>query len=419
MNNLVPGAVVAALVAVACGGGGKTQPLDAGVDQLICDPTAQTRCKADEKCTWVVDANATAKTGPVGHVDCVAVDPNAVARGMACTPAAAGVSGGADNCARGDICISAVCKQICDLQLTSGTGACDATHACLSYVDVFETPNAPIAGACEVACDPLTQKLATSHAEACGSVDPTMPDGTCVPTTGDFKSFACAQTLMGTEQLTDRKPPLGDARSFFGNGCAPGFVPFFFENGDAGVKTLCSGMCAPVKMDSTIYAAGKAANPDLNAGDPNALGKLPGDPEAVAGHATCQLGVKGSLTQAEGTEDCRYIWAPLAIAANPQNPTLVDTPYNNILGMCFAYSRFITVDTNNDQKADAPEKSCRELGTEKDDIYGTAKQNGCYPADLPGATTPTTPWAFQPNPHGNGRFRLAYGAGAVARPVLE
>lgn len=422
MKNLFLGAAVAALAA-ACGGGGKTQLLDASIDaQLVCNPIAQTGCKANEKCTWIVDANAnpTTMTSQIGHVDCVAVDAAAVPDGMACTPAMAGVSGGADNCAKGDICISRVCKQICDPQLASGAGAgaCDTTHACLSYRGVFESTGIAAAGACEVACDPLTQQLATTHAEACGSTDPTMPAGTCVPTTGEFKAFACAPALMGSLTLTDLAVPLGDSRGIFGNGCAPGFLPFFFEDGSGAMKTLCSGMCAPVKMDSTIFAD-KATPPNQqHYGDTNALGKLPSDTKAVAGHATCQSTIKGKLTEAEGTEDCRFIWAPLATSSTP--PAIVDTPYNNTLGMCFAYSKFKTVDTNNDMTPDAFEKSCKDLGTAADAAFGTAEQNGCYPvAGFPGAAARATPSLFKPNPHRVGSFRAAYGTGVVARPVFE
>lgn len=422
MKNLIPGAVIVALVA-ACGGGGKPQLLDAGIDaQMVCNPIAQTGCKANEKCTWLVDADAnpTTMTAQIGHVGCSPVDATAAPDGMTCTAARAGVSGGADNCAAGDICISRVCKPICDPQLASGAGAgaCDSTHACVSYRGVFESTGAASAGACEVGCDPLTQQLKTTKAEACGSTDPTMPSATCVPTTGEFKSFACVPTLTMT--ATDRVAPLGDSRGFFGNGCAPGFLPFFFEDASGAMKTLCSGMCAPVKMDSTIYAGAMAANPDINGGDPTVPGKLPADMKAVAGHATCQIGVKGSLTQAEGTEDCRFIWAPLAISSNQQNPTPVDTPYNNTLGMCFSYSKFITVDTNNDTKPDAPEKSCKDLGTTPDPIYGTAEENGCYPLPgFPGAAARTNLFASKPNLYRLGRFRLGYGTGVVARHIFD
>lgn len=419
MKNLILGAAVAVLAA-ACGGGGKTQLLDASVDALlVCNPIAQTGCKATEKCTWIVDADAdaTTMTAQIGHVDCVPVDATAVANGQACMPAHAGVTGGADNCAKGNICISGVCKQICDPQLASGAGAgaCDAVHACLSYRGVFESTGIAAAGACEAACDPLTQQLATNKAEACGSSDATKPAGTCVPTSGEFKSFACAPALTGSLVLTDRKTPLGDSRGSFGNGCAPGFLPFFFEDGSGAMKTLCSGMCAPVKMDSTIFADAKTPPNQQPYGDTDAFGKLPTDATAVKGHATCQATIKGSLTDAEGTEDCRFIWFPLATSSNP--PAIVDTPYNDKLGMCFAYSKFSVKDANNNT---FPEKSCKALGTVADMTFGTALENGCYPLkDSMGTTARTAPYLFKPSPHRIGSYRLAYGAGAVARPVLE
>jgi hypothetical protein len=183
------------------------------------------------------------------------------------------------------------------------------------------------------------------------------------------------------------------------------------------MKTLCSGMCAPVKMDSDIF---KTATTKQPYGDTAALGKLPGDTAPVAGHATCQVNVKGSLTDAEGTEDCRFIWQPLAISSNLQNPAPVDTPYNNTLGMCFAYSHFKTIDTNKDGTPDAFEKSCKDLGSVPDAVYGTAEENGCYPiAGFPGGTARTNPDAFKLNPNRVGSFRLAYGSGVVARHAFD
>lgn len=418
MKKLIVGAAVAALAA-ACGGGGSSQPLDASADaQLLCNPIAQTGCMASQKCTWVIDANGNPATGggPIGHVGCAPADPTAT-RGMACTAAVAEVNAGADHCARGEICIAGVCKQICDPQLApgAGAGACDPTHACLSYRGVFEASSAPIAGVCEVGCLPLTQQRATDKAEACGSDDPATPTATCVPTSEEFKSFACApvQTLTAT----DRMPPVApadDPTALIGSGCAPGFLPFSFDDGSGVMTTLCSGLCAPVKMDSTIAMTGPPNQKPY--GDTSAPGKLPREMKAVAGHATCLDGVKGSIPasdpQDDDIEDCRFIWAPLEIASNPSNPTPVDTPYNNLLGVCFPYSRLKTVDTNNDGKPDAFQKSCKDLGTAPDPIYGTAQDAGCYPlSGFPGAS--------RVNPHRLGSFRPAYGIATVARPVLE
>jgi hypothetical protein len=426
MNNLSLGAAVAVLAA-ACGGGGEPQLLDASIDApLRCNPIAQTGCMAREKCTWVIDANGDPSTGsgPIGHVGCAPDEPTA-ARGMACTAAMAGINGGADRCARGEICISRACKQICDPQLApgAGAGACDTTHACLSYRGVFEASSAPIAGACEIGCDPLTQQRVTDKAEACGSADPTMPTATCVPTGPEFRSFACAsvQTLTATDRMPPVAPP-DDPSAITGSGCAPGFLPFSFEDGSGVMKTLCSGLCAPVMMDSTIVMT-----PPPNQrpyGDTSAPGKLPGDMKAVPGHATCLSGVKGSIPasdpQGDGIEDCRFIWASLESASNPSNPTPVDTPYNNLLGVCFPYSKLRTVDTDGDGKPDAFQKSCKDLGTAPDPVYGTAEDNGCHPLrGFPGAALRTSPSVFEGNPHRLGRFRLAPGSATRTRPVLE
>jgi hypothetical protein len=426
MKKLILGAAVAALGA-ACGGGGLPPAPDGSLDvQLLCNPIAQTGCMADEKCTWVIDANAnpTTGSGPIGHVGCAPADPGAQ-RGMACTAAMAEVNGGADRCARGEICILRVCKQICDPQLApgAGAGACDLTHACLSYRGVFEASSAPIAGACEVGCDPLTQQRATDKAEACGSADPTTPTATCVPTSEEFRSFACApvQTLTATDRMPPVAPP-DDPTAILGSGCAPGFLPFSFDDGSGVTTTLCSGLCAPVKMDSTIAMT---APPDRKPyGDTSVPGKLPGDIKAVTGHATCLNGVKGSIPasdpQGDDIEDCRFLWAPLESASNPSSPTPVDTRYNNLLGVCFPYSRLRTVDTNDDGKPDAFEKSCKDLGTAPDPIYGTAQDAGCYP--LPGfpvASARTSPSALPSNPHRPGRLRPAYGAAALPGPGFE
>jgi hypothetical protein len=67
-----------------------------------------------------------------------------------------------------------------------------------------------------------------------------------------------------------------------------------------------------------------------------------------------------------------------------------------------------------------PEKSCKDLGTAPDPIYGTAEDNGCYPlSGFPVATARTRPFAFPANPHRLGRLRPAYGVATLARPVYE
>lgn len=408
MKKLPLAALLAAAVTCLACGGGETQLLDASVDAgQACDPIQQAGCMAGERCTWVVDADTPTR---IGHVGCV--PDGTVPVDGACTTASATANGGVDTCVAGTLCISRRCKPICDPQLVEGSapGACPINFACSLYQGFFESGNTATAGVCEPACDPLTQRLkvGTTSIEACGSTDPAQPSGACIRGPG-FRSFVCAPTGPELYARTDRQPPLlAPSGAPYPNGCAPGFIPFYLEDASSTMKTLCSGMCAPVKVDSTI--AGMRGNEKLNEGDATALGKLATDPMPVAGHATCADGIKGS--EPINGEDCRFLWFPLAHG----NPALaVQTPYNNTLGICFSFSRFVTIDTDGNGTADAPEKSCKALGTEPDPIFRTAEQNGCYPLPVGSA-------AFQRNPRRIGSYRLSHGEdgeGLAVRHVFE
>jgi hypothetical protein len=320
------------------------------------------------------------------------------------------VNGGVDLCVRGDLCISQTCKPICDPQVVGGAaaGACATNFACSVYAGVFASAGPPVAGVCDPTCDPLTQALnvGTTGTAACGSLDPTKPSGTCIAS-GGFRSFHCAPSGPGLSPTIyaniDRQPPLADSHgNIYGNGCAPGFIPFYYEDASGSMKTLCSGMCAPLKVDATI--ASDPLHKDDNKGDATALGKLVADPAPAAGKSTCAVGVKGSETE----EDCRFVWFPLA-QGDPTMP--LATPYNDTLGICFAYQKFISIDTNNDGTPDTPEKSCAKLGTVADPIFGTAQQNGCYP--LVDSQVPSM------NPHRLVTYRLANGNGPAVRHVFD
>lgn len=380
---------------------------DASPDALpaTCDPIAQTGCAAGAKCTWIIDADGGGGQPAIGHVGCAPA--GSTADGAACAAAQANVNGGADSCIAGDLC-AGTCKPICGLSAVSGPGACSVNHACIALPGVFTSSGVPTAGVCQVTCDPLTQRLSGTATEACGSLDPSRPTGTCVPTSGEFRAFVCAPVIPGSIALTDRTTPLGDQHGPFGNGCAPGFLPFYFEDASGAMKTLCSGMCAPAKVDAEIAVF----HPELHAGDPSARGKLVADTAPVAGHATCLQGVKGSIApdaQGNGVEDCRFLWFPLAAA----DPTKVGaSPYGNTLGFCFDYRAFITVDTNGDGRPDAAEKSCAQLPVTATagDPFGTAEENGCYP--LPGSPG-------RQAPRRRASYRPGYAAGPLVRPVLE
>jgi hypothetical protein len=396
------------IAAVACGGNG-VDALDAGLDaQLACNPIAQTGCMTSEKCTWIVDIDATASADEIGHIGCVA--NGALSAGTSCDEAVAAVRAGADTCASGSFCISGKCKPICDPQLVDGAapGACPTGFACSKYAGVFVSTGEPVAGVCEPVCDPLTQRILGAGTEACGSPEAGRPSRACEPSS-EYRSFHCAPTDASFYANTDRVAPRTDFHSHvYGSGCAPGFIPFSFQDADAGVMTtLCAGTCAPLKVDMTIAA--DVAHADDNRGDKTALGKLVGDLAPVAGHATCDAGVKGSAVSSPHGEDCRYLWFPLAKG----DPTkALPSPYNDSLGICFAFEKYLTV-TIPGMAQKFPQKSCAELmaAPPSTDPFGSARDNGCYPL--------TDSLGGSKRMRSASDFRLAHGEGAAVRHVFD
>jgi hypothetical protein len=374
MNKLALGVLLGAIA--ACGGGGKPTLIDAAVDAAVaCNPVLQTGCAAGEKCTWIVDIDGGPTTSDIGHIGCIA--NGTIAEGGACTDASMAAT---DGCVAGQQCVSGKCKPICDPQLVDGSaqGACPNNFSCSVYAGVFETGGDPVAGVCEPGCDPLSQRLkvGTGNLEACGSPNAVTPRGACVPSRG-FLSFHCAPSGSVVYDKVDRVPPLADASGNpFGNGCAPGFIPFYFSDASGSNTTWCSGLCSPLKTDMTIAAqAGHATD---NQGDKTALAKLVADPTPVAGHAVCTKMVKGATDVASALgEDCRFIWFPLA-QGDPTKPSA--SPYNDTLGVCFAFEKFLDI-TVPGMTQKLPEKSCAELPPTAPDTdpYGSAKENGCYP----------------------------------------
>jgi len=172
-------------------------------------------------------------------------------------------------------------------------------------------------------------------------------------------------------------------------------------------------MCAPVKVDAMT-------NPLLASGDPLAKGKLPTDPVPVEGHATCLAEAKGSVAGVPGDgsliEDCRFLWG---LILRPGG-VIVETQYNDTLGICFDYNAF-KVDTDDppDMKLDTTLVSCAELPptAPPTDKLGSAKDNGCYPlADtLPRSGAGT----LRSIPLRKINFRVGYGAGVVARHIFD
>ena len=335
-------ATICTLLFAACsdgknGPGGFIDGAPGDVVDGVCNPKTQTGCNPGEKCTWINDQD----NPPIGHVGCA---PNGtIAIGQACTDPPAGPMG-YDNCVGGSVCLAGVCKQICDVD--GGSPTCDQNHACTRYADFFEVGGTAVAGVCDPACDPLTQDLKVgTNTAACGS-PATMPTSGCF----GYDEFSCAPTGMNSWALTDRAMPRTNASGNpYLNGCAPGFIPFFYEQ-TGSTKTLCSGFCAAVEVDNTV-----ANRATLVKGDPAAIGKLPTTAKA-AGDATCNIGKKGSVT----TSECQFIWPYLQDEAGDLNDQFEQGPLLDTLGICQGLE-FFRYDSNMDMMPDAPVPSCQTL----------------------------------------------------------
>lgn len=342
MKKLALGALFAGLA--ACGGGKNNDVMlvDAQtVDAMtVCNPLTQGGCNAGEKCTWINDQD----NPPIGHVGC-APDPGTggIAIGSACTEGPAGPMG-FDTCVKGSVCLSGECKQICDN--AGGAPACDANHSCQIYADFFEASGMTVAGVCDPACDPLTQDLKIGAVTAaCGSPMATMPTKGCY----GYDDYSCAPAGMPVYALTDRATPRTNAAGVpYLNGCAQGFIPFFYEM-TGSTKTLCTGLCAPLEVDNTnqpppavgVFPGAVENRTTLtpaqrDKGYDRAIGKLPTTLKA-AGDAVCSPGKKGSRP----TSTCKYIWpflvdrTTMKLPMQFENGALLDT-----LGVCQALENF-------------------------------------------------------------------------------
>ena len=420
MKKLALG-VLFGLAAIACGGGKKVNLIDGGGDGGgVCNPLTQAGCAEGEKCTWFVDD----AMADIGHIGCA--PDGAVATDGACM-IPGGV--GADDCVKGNVCVAGECKVICDPMAAAAASGCDAQHGCSRYSGLFEVAGTIAYGACDAACDPLTQKLlaGAGNLEACGSATPNMPNKGCY--TFDFEVFTCAPAGAATLTLTDQQPPRTDsAGNAFVNGCAPGWMPFFLEM-TGSTKALCTGLCKPAKTDSS------SAQSKANAtGDATALAKLPTEATSAAGNAVCKTGKKGLNPPAD--QNCLFIWGFLL----DNNNMLSTSQYNDTLGVCFNYTKFTydatgnTPDTANGfnypnpGSATQPIPSCPTLVppttktvnmTSPSFINGNATDWLCYNSVDSGATFTSDGKMKAPklNPALK-QFRIGYGEGVAYRPTL-
>ncbi len=213
-------------------------------------------------------------------------------------------------------------------------------------------------------CDPLTQCGGGPSPAACGSSDPANPTKGCY----GYAEYTCADVPPIALDLTDRKAALTDPMTGdpFLNGCAPGFVPLFFES-TTSMKVVCSGMCAALDTDNTT--------PQNAKGDPAASGKLPREAGLAAGNATCEIGKKGS----DASSVCSFLWPFLV---DPTTSTLPATfePFAGKIGVCMAVAHY-QYDSNGDMTPDKTVPSCATLPPPSAATTGVdddAADWGCY-----------------------------------------
>jgi hypothetical protein len=195
-----------------------------------------------------------------------------------------------------------------------------------------------------------------------------------------FDEYSCAQTGSQSWPLTDRTMPRTNAAGNpYLNGCAPGFIPLFYEM-TGSTKTLCTGLCSAVEIDSrpniTVGTHTYATGAERAKGNVEALGKLPTTAAAVAGDATCAPTKKGF----EDSSQCHFIWWYLEDSSTGELPMAFDQgPYRDTLGVCMAISHYM-YDSDGDMTADKAYPDCatlppRSAGTTTD--FDDAADWGC------------------------------------------
>jgi hypothetical protein len=358
---------------MACGGGGGSnstvviQPDGSGGGDSgpgVCNPLTQTGCNAGEKCTWISDQD----DPPIGHVGCA---PEAAAPKQideVCTDPPAGPMG-YDDCAKGSVCLAGVCKQICDVN--GGDPTCDTNHSCTRYADFFEVGGNAVAGVCDPGCDPLTQELKVgTNKTACGSPTATAPNSGCY----GYSDYSCAPVGPTTLELLDRDPPrTSPSGNPYLNGCAPGFIPFFYEM-TGSTTTVCSGFCSALEVDNT---PAKAAG---DIGNAAALGKMPTEAAPVAGSSICS-GAKKGTTMGGQSSSCQFLWPYVQEDDGSFLAGFDQSIYLDTLGICMFTPAYNYDDDMNTQTPNVPYPKCASLPPRSASTTGDSDDAvdwGCY-----------------------------------------
>jgi hypothetical protein len=256
---------------------------------------------------------------------------------------------GFDNCVKGAVCISRVCKTICDQQAAAAASGCAATENCGTYSGIFEVGDATVAGACDPKCDALNQNLTSGagNTAACGSTDPATPNVGCYGSRR-FSNWSCAAVVEDTIlDATDREAPFSENGQFFVNSCAPGYT--ILIAGMTGSQTpVCSGLCAAGNISNV---AAEAAN---DTGVDAATAKLVRNAAPAAGDGLCVAAKKGSASG--GPQNCAFLWT---FTINGMNVEIAPEYLDN-LGFCFSFNQY-QFDSDGDMTPDQNFPDCKTL----------------------------------------------------------
>jgi hypothetical protein len=367
MKKLAMGLLFVGLL-VACGGEDKkvmVVPVDA---QMTCNPLLNTGCPAQQKCTWLLDA---LMPNYVGHIGCA--PEGAVAVGGACMYGAPGETG-YDDCVGGSVCSNfrgtapGVCKSICDQQ--GGTPACDSTHVCVVYSNLFDlgetTPAA--AGVCNVACNPLTdndydgvQTAFDKTGTTCGSAAEGCygsPSGGTAPPSG----WACTRDIhYGSATHYGHRVNCVEANGcadpgprVYQNSCNQGYLPLLIES-TGSTTTICVAFCQPDNCFMGTCGTNNLAR----------QGKMPNrcNPTDRLGNfldGENPMASPGTTTPAmyeTGGEHCQYMWN---FEIDNATGTFLPSPSSDTLGFCFAHHKY-KYDSDMDNMRDAEYPGCQLL----------------------------------------------------------
>lgn len=396
-------ALLISLVA-ACGGddGPKVKIPDGNV-QMVCSPTDQTGCAANQKCTWLIDAVIPNPNGGdptvIGHTGCA--PDGTLEVGADCTYGAPGETG-FDDCKKGTVCSDfrrdgkeprAVCKAVCDRQ--DGMPGCGSDQYCFNYASLFATgETTPSAGGiCEQSCDPLADndfdgsgsqsaKLGTKCLNdlRIGCYGAASQGSGTIPT-----QFACVRDrnfevaqptgLRHRVACTVDNTCQDPGPRTYTNSCNQGYLPFLRESTMVST-TVCIAVCQP----ANCYAG--------NCGISNDEARIGISPHrCYVGDRVGTFFQNGAMPNPNG-EHCHFLWRYEVGSAG-----LLLSKYSNSVGICFDHTKY-QYDKDGDGAAETDYPACATLpqgfgsgSQQTDPDYWGAADLGCVDTNTAGINT--------------------------------